>query len=118
MLKNKTIKTITSKKIKLVTLVLLLANSILFAQGNHLKIDINPFFKTEFLEKYETYKSKVAKILAIKCISEFFTEICVYGNSRPQKFLNFIADYESIKPYLSEEEKVILDKTFYIYSFE
>ena len=74
--------------------------------------------KTEFLEKYETYKSKVAKILAIKCISEFFTEICVYGNSRPQKFLNFIADYESIKPYLSEEEKVILDKTFYIYSFE
>ena len=72
--------------------------------------------KLQFIEKYKTYKSKVAKILAIKCISDFFTEMCVYGNSRPQKFLNFIADYESIKPYISEEQRAILDKTFYIYS--
>ena len=50
MLKSKTIKTIRSKKIKLITLVLLLGNSILFAQGNHLKIEINPFFKTKVLE--------------------------------------------------------------------
>jgi len=58
MLKSKTIKTITSKKIKLVTLVLLLANSILFAQGNHLKIEINPFFKTKVLKKDSWYVSK------------------------------------------------------------
>ena len=39
MLKSKTITTITSKKIKLVTLVVLFANSILFAQENYLKIE-------------------------------------------------------------------------------
>ena len=72
--------------------------------------------KSKFLEKYKVYKEKVAKILAIKCISSFFIEICVYANSRPQKFLNFIADYESIKPHLSEEQTTVLDKTFYIYS--
>jgi len=74
MLKSKTIKTITSKKIKLVTLVLLLANSILFAQGNHLKIEINPFFKTKVLKKDSWYVSKNNDSLQFSKIKFYLTD--------------------------------------------
>ena len=74
MLKSKTIKTIRSKKIKLVTLVLLLANSILFAQGNHLKIEINPFFKTKVLEKNSWYVSKNNDSLQFSKIKFYLTD--------------------------------------------
>jgi len=74
MLKRKTIKTITSKKIKLVTLVVFLANSILFAQGNHLKIEINPFFKTKVLEKNSWYVSNNNDSLQFSKIKFYLTD--------------------------------------------
>jgi hypothetical protein len=74
MLKSKTITTITSKKIKLVTLVVLFANSILFAQENYLKIEINPFFKTKVLEKNSWYVSKNNDSLQFTKIKFYLTD--------------------------------------------
>jgi len=74
MLKSKTITTIRSKKIKLVTLVVLFANSILFAQENYLKIEINPFFKTKVLEKNSWYVSKNNDSLQFTKIKFYLTD--------------------------------------------
>jgi hypothetical protein len=74
MLKSKTITTIRSKKIKLVTLVVLFANSILFAQENYLKIEINPFFKTKVLEKKSWYVSKNNDSLQFTKIKFYLTD--------------------------------------------
>jgi len=90
------------------------ANENVFTEAYYNSFDLEKPEKNVFIENLEQTKSKVAKLVLIKNFFDFYMEICVYGYSRPTKFLEFMKKYESIRQYFTEEEVQNLDDVFYI----
>ena len=86
---------ITKTIITLFTLLLLIANSVLFAQGNHLKIEINPVFKTAILEKNSWYVSNNNDSLQFFKIKFYVTDFKILAKGGKTKRIpnsNFLVD--------------------------
>mgnify|MGYP003120279515 CR=1 FL=1 len=89
-------------------------NENVFVESYYNSFNLEKPEKNIFIENLEQAKSKVVKLVLIKNFFDFYMEICVYGYSRPTKFIEFMKKYESIKEYLTEGEIKILDDVFYI----
>jgi hypothetical protein len=111
MLKIKTKKTFIPLNLKLVTLVLLIANSVLFAQKNHLKIEINPVFNKEVLDKNSWYVSNNNDSLQFLKIKFYVTDFKILTKGGETKYIpnsNFLVDV-----FNNEKLNILLENVSY-----
>jgi hypothetical protein len=105
MLITRTTKLLLPIKIKLVTILLLIATSFVFAQENHLKIKFNPVFNKKVLEKNSWYVSSNNDSIQFLKITFYLTEFKILTKEGKTKSIpnsNFLVDV------LNDENKNIL----------
>lgn len=105
MLITRTTKLLLPIKIKLVTILLLIATGFVFAQENHLKIKFNPVFNKKVLEKNSWYVSSNNDSIQFLKITFYLTEFKILTKEGKTKSIpnsNFLVDV------LNDENKNIL----------
>ncbi|MFT5248397.1 MAG: hypothetical protein ACI93P_000110 [bacterium] len=105
MLITRTTKLLLPIKIKLVTILLLIATGFVFAQENHLKIKFNPVFNKKVLEKNSWYVSSNNDSIQFLKITFYLTDFKILTKEGKTKSIpnsNFLVDV------LNDENKNIL----------
>ncbi len=107
----RTIKIFLPIKLKLVTLLLLITNSVLFAQESHLKIEFNPVFNKEILAKNSWYVSRNNDSLQFLKIKFYVTDFKILtkdGNTKSIPNSNFL-----IEVFNDEKLNILLENVSY-----